>query len=99
MLTPTRTSSCYTLQSQGDNGWFALCHYSEDRLEDAVRHCSRAVMVTKATCRVIENCPTWIVVCERFYNREDDTEARDWDDDEYEYEDEDLELSWQQDGF
>ena len=97
MLTPTRTADAYTLQAQGESGWIVLCHYSEDRLDDAVRHCSRAVMIMKSVCRIIENAPQ-NVVCERFYNREDDREARDWDD-IYEVYDDDLELSWKEDGF
>lgn len=99
MLTPTRTAEQYTLQAMGDMGWVALSHYGEGCLDDAVRHCQRAVWTTKGHCRVIENHDGFNVVCERFYNRDDDREARFYDDD-WMYEDEDdLELSWKEDGF
>jgi len=97
MMIPTRTALPYTLQVQTETGWMPLCHYDEDRLDSAIRSCHNAVLTEKSACRVIEN-DNGNIVLEKFYNRDEDREARDWDDD-WEEEQEDLGLSWQDDGF
>ena len=85
----------YSIQIFMHPEWKDLILYEAEEVDRAVIYCHRALMNFKVNARIMG--PDGEIVYEKFYNRQEDPDYRDWERDPWV--EDDVEVDWRKAGF